>query len=227
MHFSDQILTGEDWNVVMYDGVQAYGGIKGLGTVALIYFLFLFIAGNFILLNVFLAIAVDNLSTDGDEEEAPAEVEEPGLPNDMMLDADGIPIPIPLDQKKDMKIEMEGYLGEEYDEYQEEFITYPEDEDDEGVFEEAIKTRVIEDPSPVNKIEPIPAGASFFIFSQDNSLRIFCHWLQGHPIVGNFILVCIIVSSALLACEDPLQSQSDINNVSLLLFTIYQVIVLN
>ena len=205
-------MTGEDWNVVMYDGVQAYGGIKGLGSVALIYFLFLFIAGNFILLNVFLAIAVDNLSTDGDEEEAPAE-EEPVLPDDMMLDPDGNLIPISLDQKKEMKIEMEGYLGDDYDEYQEEFIPYPE-EDDEGVFEEAIKTRVIEDPSPVNKVEPIPAGASFFIFSQDNSLRIFCHWLQGHPIMGNFILVCILVSSALLACEDPLKSKSDINNVS-------------
>ena len=23
-----QILTGEDWNIVMYDGIQAYGGIK-------------------------------------------------------------------------------------------------------------------------------------------------------------------------------------------------------
>ena len=57
----------------MYDGIQAYGGIKGLGAVALIYFLFLFIAGNFILLNVFLAIAVDNLSTDGDEEEGGGE----------------------------------------------------------------------------------------------------------------------------------------------------------
>merc|ERR1712123_133353 len=106
---------------------------------------------------------------------------------------------------------MEGYMGEEYDEYQEEYINYPE-EDDEGEFEEAIKTREIEEPTPANKIEPIPAGASFFIFSQDNALRIFCHWLQGHPIMGNFILVCIIVSSALLACEDPLRSKSDINN---------------
>merc|ERR1719312_2371778 len=110
-----------------------------------------------------------------------------------------------------MKLDMEGYIGDYDDEYQEEFIPYPEEEDDEGVFEEAIKSRVIEDPSPVNKVEPIPAGASFFIFSQDNSLRIFCHWLQGHPIMGNFILVCILVSSALLACEDPLRSKSDIN----------------
>ena len=23
-----QVLTGEDWNVVMYDGIQAYDGVK-------------------------------------------------------------------------------------------------------------------------------------------------------------------------------------------------------
>jgi hypothetical protein len=43
--------------------------VQGLGSFASTYFLILFICGNFILLNVFLAIAVDNLSTDGDEEE--------------------------------------------------------------------------------------------------------------------------------------------------------------
>ena len=46
-----------------------------MGPVASIYFLILFICGNFILLNVFLAIAVDNLSTDGDEEEGGEEEE--------------------------------------------------------------------------------------------------------------------------------------------------------
>merc|ERR1719402_552233 len=59
-----QILTGEDWNVVMYDGIQAYVGSKSLGAAAALYFIILFVLGNFILLNVFLAIAVDNLSTD-------------------------------------------------------------------------------------------------------------------------------------------------------------------
>ena len=29
-----QILTGEDWNAAMYDGIQAYGGVKDLGLVA-------------------------------------------------------------------------------------------------------------------------------------------------------------------------------------------------
>ena len=96
----------------MYDGIQAYGGIKGLGAVALIYFLFLFIAGNFILLNVFLAIAVDNLSTGEDEEEEGGEEEEAaGLPpgeEDMIIGPDGMLIPAiaPMD---DTKLEMDEY----------------------------------------------------------------------------------------------------------------------
>ncbi|KAI9515451.1 Voltage-dependent L-type calcium channel subunit alpha-1F [Dissostichus eleginoides] len=71
-----QILTGEDWNMVMYDGIMAYGGPVFPGMIVCIYFVILFICGNcilllqrahYILLNVFLAIAVDNLAGgDGD-----------------------------------------------------------------------------------------------------------------------------------------------------------------
>uniref|UniRef100_A0A4W5PBI8 Ion transport domain-containing protein n=1 Tax=Hucho hucho TaxID=62062 RepID=A0A4W5PBI8_9TELE len=57
-----QILTGEDWNSVMYDGIMAYGGASFPGMLVCIYFIILFICGNYILLNVFLAIAVDNLA---------------------------------------------------------------------------------------------------------------------------------------------------------------------
>ena len=46
-----------------------------MGSIASIYFLILFICGNFILLNVFLAIAVDNLSTGDEEEEGGGEEE--------------------------------------------------------------------------------------------------------------------------------------------------------
>lgn len=98
-----QILTGEDWNEVMYDGIKSQGGVQG-GMVFSIYFIVLTLFGNCILwgadepgasgragqaqgrgsgvpdirvhvamlsltpafadtlLNVFLAIAVDNLA---------------------------------------------------------------------------------------------------------------------------------------------------------------------
>ena len=45
------------------DPIKAYDGPqKPLGMVVSIYFIILFVFGNYILLNVFLAIAVDNLA---------------------------------------------------------------------------------------------------------------------------------------------------------------------
>lgn len=46
----------------MYFGIKAFGGVKSVGVIVCIYFIVLFICGNYILLNVFLAIAVDNLA---------------------------------------------------------------------------------------------------------------------------------------------------------------------
>lgn len=57
-----QILTGEDWNEVMYQGIVSQGGIDGDGMIYSLYFIILVIFGNYTLLNVFLAIAVDNLA---------------------------------------------------------------------------------------------------------------------------------------------------------------------
>ncbi|KAJ2939410.1 hypothetical protein O0L34_g10841 [Tuta absoluta] len=78
-----QILTGEDWNAVMYEGIKAYGGVGTFGILACVYFIILFICGNYILLNVFLAIAVDNLAdaeslTNIEKEEGGGEEKEGG-----------------------------------------------------------------------------------------------------------------------------------------------------
>ncbi|CAD7000897.1 unnamed protein product [Ceratitis capitata] len=64
-----------------------------------------------------------------------------------------------------------------------------------------------------SKIQPIPEGSSFFIMSQTNRFRIFCHWLCNHSNFGNVILCCIMFSSAMLAAEDPLKSNADRNQM--------------
>ncbi|XP_051959881.1 voltage-dependent N-type calcium channel subunit alpha-1B [Xyrauchen texanus] len=56
-----QILTGEDWNAVMYHGIESQGGVRS-GMFSSVYFIVLTLFGNYTLLNVFLAIAVDNLA---------------------------------------------------------------------------------------------------------------------------------------------------------------------
>ena len=211
--FFFQILTGEDWNVVMYDGIQAYGGIKGLGAIAAMYFIILFVTGNFILLNVFLAIAVDNLSTDEDEAEGEPEPEpvegedkvtgevEGGAEKEKVLGVDGFPV---------FPDEAGEFVENEY----ETAVISPED----------VPRAVDPEEEPIVEGEgggdgedsgtpPIPEGSSFFIFSQTNPVRVFCWKLQAHPIVSNIILVCILVSSAFLACEDPLRSKSNINQI--------------
>ena len=51
-----QVLTGEDWNAVMYDGVAANGSWSAL------YFVLLLVIGNFLVLNLFVAILLTNFS---------------------------------------------------------------------------------------------------------------------------------------------------------------------
>lgn len=48
--FDFQILTGEDWNMVMYDGINSYGGVSSIGLITCLYFVILFICGNCILM---------------------------------------------------------------------------------------------------------------------------------------------------------------------------------
>ena len=183
-----QILTGEDWNVVMYDGIEAYGGIKGMGAIAALYFIILFVAGNFILLNVFLAIAVDNLSTDDDEApeaeegEAPPEggeeaveggdekkLGEDQLPAVPVIGADGLPVYT----QKDIAIQMFGEQAAEKDPSvfleeaaQAEDNLPPEEE-------QMLPEEEEEADDSGNSSPPIPEGASFFIFKQDNRFFYF------------------------------------------------------
>jgi hypothetical protein len=66
------IFIGEDWNSVMYDHVRVQGEL------GIIFFILLFVMGNIILLNLFLAILLKNFeeppSKEEEEEEEDADV---------------------------------------------------------------------------------------------------------------------------------------------------------
>ncbi|VDP75378.1 unnamed protein product [Echinostoma caproni] len=87
-----QILTSEDWNEAMYNGIRSYSK-SSVGIMVCLYYVILFICGNcilfmqflfaqiiinmfHILLNVFLAIAVDNLADTGSGEEKKDDTEQ-------------------------------------------------------------------------------------------------------------------------------------------------------
>jgi polyferredoxin len=52
------------------------------------------------------------------------------------------------------------------------------------------------------------------VFVLMTRFRVFCHWLCNHNYFGNIILACILISSAMLAAEDPLSTETDRNKVS-------------
>ena len=43
--------------------------------------------------------------------------------------------------------------------------------------------------------------------------RVMCHFICNHSYFGNIVLVCIMISSAMLAAEDPLRADSPRNKV--------------
>ncbi|XP_044763152.1 muscle calcium channel subunit alpha-1 isoform X2 [Coccinella septempunctata] len=224
-----QILTGEDWNVVMYNGIEAYGGVGFPGILACIYFIILFICGNYILLNVFLAIAVDNLADaeslsdvekeEGDqgEEENRSRTVTPILEEgaeeqsvEEETEEEGQYGSERSGSKKDNGSETKIDLEEEEDEvYEDEFNEEDKLEEEEAIEDIPRPRRRFSEIHVVNKIKPIPKGTSFFIFSHTNKFRVFCHWFCNHSVFSNVILVCILVSSALLALEEPVKTDSD------------------
>ncbi|XP_036772752.2 voltage-dependent L-type calcium channel subunit alpha-1F isoform X2 [Manis pentadactyla] len=197
-----QILTGEDWNVVMYDGIMAYGGPFFPGMLVCIYFIILFICGNYILLNVFLAIAVDNLAS-GDtgttKDKGREKSTERNLPQE-----NGTLVPGQENEEEEgTKNEGASMEGEEEEEEEEE-------EDEEGG---AGHVELLQEVVPKEKVVPIPEGSAFFCLSQTNPLRKACHTLIHHHIFTNLILVFIILSSVSLAAEDPIRAHSFRNHI--------------
>jgi hypothetical protein len=69
----------------MYNGIESFGGVGTMGMLVSVYFIVLFICGNYILLNVFLAIAVDNLADADSLTNAEKEEEQTGLLFDFFL----------------------------------------------------------------------------------------------------------------------------------------------
>lgn len=287
-----QILTGEDWNEVMYDGINAYGGVSRIGILACVYFIILFICGNYILLNVFLAIAVDNLAdaeslTPIEKEDEEEEIELTQEEIDKQLEAQKERIKRRRRKRirkrllKQLEAEAEAEGGEtesirlkrmrssesDESEFDEDEFDEEEDEDDEEFSDEnsdeqdktndtayqadnksrsalsssrkdelsmqlrgegeeeenevaevgstytGARPRRLSEVVINKKTPPIPKYSSFFIFSHTNRFRVGCHELIHHSYFGNVVLVCILISSGMLAAEDPLNSNSDRNIV--------------
>ncbi|XP_048859037.1 dihydropyridine-sensitive L-type skeletal muscle calcium channel subunit alpha-1-like isoform X1 [Brienomyrus brachyistius] len=225
-----QVLTGEDWDAVMYDGIRAHGGPDFPGILASIYFVILYIVGNFILLNVFLAIAVDNLAeaeslTSAQKEKAEEKKRQKlvrgNVPQktdedralmvkklaEQRAKAEGMPTTAKL--KVD---EFESNVKEIKDPFPP--ADFPgDDEEEEPEIPQSPRPRPMADLQLKEKAVPLPEASSFFIFGPQNKLRKICHRIINATPFTNFILLFILLSSISLAAEDPIDPKSFRNEI--------------
>ncbi|KAK9709140.1 Ion transport protein [Popillia japonica] len=185
-----QILTGEDWNEVMYYGIEACGGHKS-GMIYSLYFIILMLFGNYTLLNVFLAIAVDNLAnaqelTAAEEEQAEENKEKQALELEKEMEAI---------QKEGMS-RNEAALPASPSRSKKKKEDKPPEEEEE-----------IAGPKPM-----LPYS-SMFILSPTNVIRRGAHWVVNLRYFDFFIMIVICLSSIALACENPVDENSPSNKI--------------
>nr|XP_018900706.1 PREDICTED: voltage-dependent calcium channel type A subunit alpha-1 [Bemisia tabaci] len=176
-----QILTGEDWNEVMYQGIKSQGGHKDGGMIYALYFIVLVLFGNYTLLNVFLAIAVDNLAN---AQELTAAEEE---------------------QEEEDKEKQQAELQKEIEALQvDDGISPPrKTSPSEPSKELAEAQRQETEEAEEGAAKPMLPYSSMFFLTSTNPVRKAAHWVVNLRYFDFFIMIVISLSSIALAAEDP------------------------
>ncbi|XP_076066879.1 calcium voltage-gated channel subunit cacophony isoform X6 [Oratosquilla oratoria] len=209
-----QILTGEDWNEVMYQGIRSQGGTSS-GMIYCLYFIILVVFGNYTLLNVFLAIAVDNLAnaqelTAAEEEQEEEEKEAAEMEKEheaLQNNADGPPkVEIcPPSPGADSKLNPSSSSC---------FLLLcwyrccnkKEGKDDD-------KGDGDNQEEDMGGPKPMLPYSSMFILSSTNPIRRAAHWVVNLRYFDFFIMIVISLSSIALAAEDPVREKSNWNQI--------------
>lgn len=88
-----------------------------------------------------------------------------------------------------------------------------DDDDNQTVTTPTARPRRLSELNIPEKKKPIPVASSLFVFSSTNKFRVLCWKICNHSYFGNVILACILISSAMLAAEDPLDAKSPRNRI--------------
>ncbi|XP_022648011.1 voltage-dependent calcium channel type A subunit alpha-1-like isoform X2 [Varroa destructor] len=219
-----QILTGEDWNEVMYRGIQSQGGIKG-GMIYSLYFIILVLFGNYTLLNVFLAIAVDNLAnaqelTAAEEEDAEEERErakeelekemadlqrqQPATTGGHDPPQVNICPPSPSQNSASTPAKAKNFSFDKDGSAEASSVSLRASR--------SIENEEDEDEEPSGP-KPMLPYSSMFICSPTNPIRRAAHFVVNLRYFDLFIMVTISMSSIALAAEDPVDEESASNTI--------------
>ena len=185
-----QILTGEDWNKIMYNGMRASGNWVS------VYFVLYYAVGNYTILNLFIAVLLSSRDLkDKSETDAESSVQElPASPTDDDLGG----------------TEMAGSPGKDWNKLCS--AQWPEDEPGSPVARPgAVLSRAGSQADRPKWMRRLPSvlvswmenDRSLFFFGSENIIRKKMLFLFQQWWFESIVLLCIGVSTVTLALESP------------------------
>lgn len=196
-----QILTGENWNVVMMDGWRSSGWS------AVLYFISLVVLGNFIVLNLFLAILLGNFEESFDDEKKGAQEEmllkksnriAPAHSRHLEGDPERPTAKHPAGSEHEHTIVQTCHLTSGRTRRESAAPTSKIFQDSSTSSQRGVSDRK-EIPDRLTK-------RSLMIFSLRNPIRKFAMQLIAHPQFDNVSLLLVAVSTVALALDNPLNT---------------------
>mmetsp|Transcript_10457 Transcript_10457/g.29239 ORF Transcript_10457/g.29239 Transcript_10457/m.29239 type:complete len:1711 (-) Transcript_10457:60-5192(-) len=196
-----QILTGENWNEVMYDGM------RHTNSWTCVYFIVLVVLGNYIILNLFLAILLDNFGGVGEDDDGEGEESVRGKKGSRpssrakSLKDGGAGAPSAIPSIKDEK-------GNKLKSYNSMAAWKTEDFVSKKSNLEKLKEQGV-DPKHILYGKHVPAlkHSSLYIFGPHNPLRLAIAKVIYHKYFEYFIIGVILISSIILAVDGPAYSK--------------------
>jgi hypothetical protein len=194
------VLSGENWNEIMFDSHTATWDNDMSSSLplpmAIMYFLLLFVVGNLLLFNLFIAILLSNFEDDPDDPD-----EDEDVPGDYEDGAE-----VEKSGKKKGKGKDEGYMDWQFGTYRSQGAARKSSSGD-------VNTDAVEEEGePVQP--PFPAtpadgeyDKSLKIFGWDNPVRLFCAKIILHPKFEPIVIVMILTSTLCLVLDMPHLSQ--------------------
>lgn len=224
-----QILSGENWNTVMYDGIRASGNSGRGNMLASLYFVALVIIMALVIFNLFIALLLGNLgalSEDDPDEPVPEveeeeEPEEPEEPEEELWNSGTAKVAsvtklkhVTVTQKDPLKLnDISDILSRRASQMASGSMRktckqLPDYFDMEKLAAEVDRRERIARAYPQEygekSIFPLTRGKSIGIFAHDSRLRIVAALVVEHRYFDRGVLFLILISSVLLAIDSPL-----------------------
>ena len=210
------MLTTENWNTVLFDSMRNDNMSRFIPAIYYVSWIFI---GNYILLNLFLAILLDGFVTEDDEEIGD---------NDEILRLEKENRIKKIEKEKQRRLKKLGayHVRTINNKSKEEEKAVAEDHiDDIDDLDELMIREIFLDEGLIKKKDPdreerlmytgIDCENSLYLFHKKNKFRLFCYKLNKHKVFNNFIMFLIGLSSIKLALNSYLPNTgSTIDNVS-------------